>query len=458
MTEPLIPDKEQEEAIERMIAEPTRAALNASQYGTGKTLVTIEVAGRLGGKINLIAAPLFTKYSWESSILRQYPDANVRHINSRKAGKEALEAMLSGEPGWYIIGREYLMSKSVIERVQKFSPRIDFFAYDECAKWANRKSVGFRNMKKIKPGYRMALSATPAANKFDGMYAISKWLWPDRVPNSYWAWVVEWCETQEDFFGGTQVVGEKNPGAYVNALPCYIRLTKDFGDPIHDRIEVELSAKERAIYDQFEKRLIVWLKDNPLVASFPITKRIRLRQMSLGELQVTPVDGGDEIVDFPEDMKSSKYDALVGLLSEYGEPALILTDSQKYARVVVHRLVDDGFAAMEWSGDVPEAERHEIKDAFVNDKGVDYIVATIPAIGEGVDGLQHRARLMVWLSRSDNNMLNEQAFRRLYRRGQPHQVVSIDIVARDTYDDGQLGKLVQQAIDMNKSLRKQAGS
>lgn len=438
-----------------MVDEPTRAALNASQYGTGKTLVTIEVAGRLGGAINLIVAPLFTKFSWESSIKKQYPEANVRHINSLKKGKLNLEAMLAGEPGWYIIGREYLMSKSVIERVQKFSPRINFMAYDECAKWANRKSVGFRNMKKIKPQYRMALSATPAANRFDGLYAITKWLWPTIVPNSYWLWVGQWCKTEEDYFSGTTVVGEKVPGAYVNQLPCYVRLTKDFGEPIEDQVEVELSPKERAVYDQFEKRSIVWLQENVMVAKFPIVKRIRLRQMSLGELQVEYLEDGTELVSFPDNMKSSKYEALADILRVYDEPALILTDSQKYARVVVQRLVHDGFAAMEWSGDVPEKERHEIKEAFVQDQGVDYIVATIPAIGEGVDGLQHRARLMIWLSRSENNMLNEQAFRRLYRRGQQRQVVSLDIVARDTYDSGQLSNLMQQTLNMNKALQKE---
>lgn len=452
----LIPDEEQEEAIERMVNEPTRAALNASQYGTGKTLVTIEVAGRLGGKINVIVAPLFTKYSWEQSIVRQYPDAVVKHINSRKAGRQAMEDLMNGEPGWYIIGREYLMSKSIIERMQKFSPNIDFFAYDECAKFANRKSVGFRNMKKIKPRYKMALSATPAGNKFDGLYAITKWLWPDRVPNSYWKWVADHCTTEQDYFGGTKVTGEKNPGAYVASLPCYIRLTKDFGDPVEDRIEIDLSPAERKVYDQFEKRLIAWVRDNPIVATFPITKRIRLRQMSLGELIVEYPNEGDEgIITFPDDMKSTKYDTLKDILNTFEEPALILTDSQKYARVVAKRLVDDGFAAMEWSGDVPEKERHEIKEAFVNDQGVDFIVATIPAIGEGVDGLQHRARLMIWLSRSDNNQLNMQAFRRLYRRGQTQQVVSLDIVAKDTYDDGQLNDLIEQALNMNRSLRKE---
>jgi hypothetical protein len=32
-------------------------------------------------------------------------------------------------------------------------------------------------------------------------------------------------------------------------------------------------------------------------------------------------------------------------------------------------------------------------------------------------------------------------------------VVSVDIVAIDTYDDGQLSTLTQRALDMNRSLK-----
>ena len=113
----------------------------------------------------------------------------------------------------------------------------------------------------------------------------------------------------------------------------------------------------------------------------------------------------------------------------------------------------EGKRAVSWTGEVGEKERHEILDAFVETKEVDYIVATIASIGEGVDGLQHRAHIMVWLSRSDNMMLNEQAFRRLHRRGQDKTVISVDIVALDTIDDGQISVLLQRAIDMNRSLR-----
>lgn len=448
-------DPEQAEAVKRMVNEPTKAALNASQYGTGKTVVSVEVARGIGASVCLVVAPLFTKYSWEATIRGQLdlhePD-DVRFINSTKSGQVALADMVSGVAGWYIIGREFLASKRIRETVAPKSGLIDIFIYDECARWANYKSGGFRMMKSMKPKYRMALSATPAANKFSGLYAITQWLWPKLEGHaSYWKFVADHCLTEYDPFAGIIVGGEKDPGKFVDSLPCYVNLQKDFGDPIEDKIYVELSPFERKLYNTLQRELIVWLDENPLVIKFPITKRMRLRQMTLGQVAIDPET---DTVHFPKDMKSSKYDALLGYIQENpDEPMLILTDSAKYAESVAYKLIVDGHKALHWTGDVPEDIRHAMKASFETDGGLDYIVATQASIGEGVDGLQKRARTMVWLSRSDNNMLNEQAFRRLYRRGQERQVISIDIVARDTYDEGVLSKLVEQKLAMNKSLR-----
>jgi hypothetical protein len=456
MLERLTPDPEQEAVIEQMVNEPTKATLNASAYGVGKSLMSVEVGLRLGGNIQLVICPLFTKHSWKATIERQNPSARVEFINSSKAGQSALNALLAGVAGWYIIGREYFAAKSIAPKIQAASPLIDYLIYDECARWANRKSNGYTIMKKMKPKYKMALSATPAGNRFDGLYAITMWLWPEHVKEqtgiSYWRWVKRWCRTEEDYFSGEIVTGELNPGEYVAQLPCYIRLEADFGEAQKDTLDIELSRPERAVYDAFEKDLIVWLHDNAIVAKVPIVKRIRLRQMSLGTVAW---DSTTDTVTFDSSMKSTKYDTLKAVIKEnLDEPMLILTESAKFARVVASKLKEDGYAAEEWSGNVSEFAREETKRRFMDSDGVDYIVATIASIGEGVDGLQARSRFMVWLSRHDSNQLNEQAFRRLYRRGQERQVISIDIAALATYDHGQLDHLVQQALDMNRSLKR----
>lgn len=447
----LIPDAQQEQAITQIVNSPTKAALNASQFGTGKTLVTVEVGLRLEAKIVLIVCPLFTKLSWKDTILGQDPDAQVFMIDSKKAGKENLARLMRKEPGWYIVGREYFAASSVAQSFIKISPHIDLLAYDECAKWANRKSKSFAHMRKIKPKFKLAMSATPWANKFENIWTISRWLWPDIIPRSFWVWVARWCKTKEDYFAGVVVVGEKEPGAFVNSLPCYVRIEKDFGKVEEIRMLVQLSASERRIYDNFNKTMIIWLNNNPLIAKLPIDKRNRLRSMTLGEVFY---DEELDTINFDPDMKSTKYETLTELIREYEEPMLILTESQKYARVVTERLKRDGCKAAEWSGKVSETARNKIKDQYIAGD-LDYIVAVIKSIGEGTDGLQARSRIMVWLSRDESGYHTEQAFRRLYRRGQSKQVVSIDIEAIDTYDTGVLDSGIQRAISHNESLRKE---
>lgn len=443
-------DDEQVEAVYRIVTEPTRAALCAAQYGVGKTVIAVEAAYALGGAVNLIICPVFTRFSWKRTILTQHPDVTVKIIGSNKEGKQALQDLLAGEPGWYIIGRELFRSKQPL--INPMSHKIDFACYDECQAWSNHRSAGFKMMKKFNPGYKLAMSATPARNRFQGMFAIHQWLWPKMEGHqSFWKWVDDWCTTEQDHFAGVVIKGEKNPGEFVEKLPCYIMIERDFGDPLDYEIELELSLKERKIYDQIEKMMIAWLDENPLVIKFPHTKRLRLRQVTLGEIAY---DKDTDEVYFPDDMKSTKLEALFEIIAGSDEPMLVFTQSQRYAKVVVARMQAKGLRAVEWSGAVSAVERENIKERFMNGE-LDYIVATPASIGEGTDGLQHRCRIMVWMDRSDDGMVNEQAYRRLYRRGQEHQVVSITLVAKDTYDRGQLSNLLAQKIEMNKSLKRE---
>jgi superfamily II DNA or RNA helicase len=132
----------------------------------------------------------------------------------------------------------------------------------------------------------------------------------------------------------------------------------------------------------------------------------------------------------------------------------ILTDSQKYAKIVTNRL-NAKFknpVAFEWSGQANQKQREEAKQAFLAGK-LQFIVAVIPAIAEGVDGLQNVCSTVVWLSHSDNNLLNQQVLDRIRRRGQQNAVRVYDIVARDTYDEGQLDTLLERELAMRSSLK-----
>ena len=450
--EALIPTAEQADAIRRIVREPTRSALNGSTMGAGKTLIAVESAKGLNAQTILLIAPLGTRIGWKVTFERQGVKLPFRWINSSKDGKQALADWQWQLPGVYFVGVEYFarIGWNGKARTDIWAKVPDLVLFDEVHRAQNRTSKTFKTLKQVNARFKMAMSGTPTGNKFDGAWSVTKWLWPSVVPNSYWEWVGAWCRTEYDHFapGNRKVIGELQPGAFFNSLPCYVRIESKLDVKLDSSIRyVELTGEQRKAYNQLENSMITWVEGNPLIVEFPITLRARLRQASLGMFSV---DAEGEVT-FADDCKSSKIDAMLDILENEwdGEPALILTDSRKFADVVVARLNGQGMA---WHGNVSQAEREDRKKKFI-DGNIRYLVAVTSAIAEGVDGLQHATRNILWLSRSDNRLLNEQAMARVMRQGQIREVRSVEILAVDTYDSGVLSSQVQKAIEMNKILK-----
>jgi superfamily II DNA or RNA helicase len=451
----LTPTVEQQKAIDKIVSEPTRAALNGSTMGAGKTLIAVEVARGLGAETILLIAPLGTRLGWKVTFERQGVELPFKWINSTKDGKQALADWQWQLPGIYFVGVEYFArlgwEAKARSKVWGFKP--DLVLFDEVHRTQNRNSKTYKTLKQVNAGFKLSMSGTPTGNKFEGAWAVTKWLWPDEVNNSFHGWAGAWCKFEYNHFapGGRKIIGEYNPGAFFNSMPCYVRIESELDVELQEDIRyVELLPVQRKAYDQLEKEMITWVQGNPLVIEFPITLRARLRQASLGMFSVD-VDGE---VSFDNECKSSKIDAMLEILEEdfEGEPALILTDSRKFADVVVHRL---GNKAAAWHGSVSQAEREDRKKDFI-DGNIHYLVAVTSAIAEGVDGLQHATRNVLWLSRSDNRLLNEQAMARVMRQGQTKQVRSVEVIAVDTYDSGVLSSHVEKAIEMNKILKERS--
>jgi hypothetical protein len=446
----LTPTAEQEEAIRKIVSEPSHAALNGSTMGAGKTLKAVEVCRRISAETILLIAPLGTRLGWKVTFERQGSTLPFYWINSTKEGKEALVNWEWQLPGIYFVGVEYFARLGWVgsARTKVWSHVPDIVLFDEVHRAQNRKSKTLKTLKQVKGRFKIAMSGTPTGNSFEGAWAVTKWLWPELVDNSFHEWADKWCRFEYNHFApdGKKIVGEKNPGTFFNSLPCYVRIESELDVEFDEQqVFVELLPIQRKAYNSLVKDMIVWIKDNPLVVEFPITLRTRLRQATLGMFEV--LDG--EIF-YTNDCLSSKLNAMQDILKDdfENESALIFTDSRKFADVVVSRL--PGSAA--WHGEVSQANREIVKQKFMKGE-IKYIVAVISAIAEGVDGLQSATRNMLWLSRSDNRILNEQATARVYRQGQKSHVRSREIVAVDTYDLGVLSSHVKSAIEMNKVLK-----
>jgi SNF2 family DNA or RNA helicase len=407
-----------------------------------------------------VIAPKGThKRAWEQTILRQIPEARVRYINSSKEGKQAFVDLEKGKAGWYIISPEFFRKFHWVGIVPELA------IFDEIHRASNRKSTTSKMLHTLKAKRRIGMSGTIAGNKVEGFWSIIRWIYPEVAGRSFWNWVEAYCETKMDHFAGKVVSGEAYPGAIVNTIPCYIRhLKREKCCEFHPKgidselpaiqtevRTVELSAEQKRIYKKLEKDLFVWLGENPLAVQVPVATRIRLRQITLG----VPIVNDDGIVDFAEDCKSTKLDELFSIIGDHpeGEQMLVLTHSQKFASITTKRLRKAGHTAFEWSGANSQSVRDKALEAFIAGD-IQFIVAVISAVGEGTDGLQEASNIVVWLSKDDNGLLNEQASGRLDRRGQSKSVISYEIIAEETYDEGQLSKLITNQLKMNNTLRK----
>lgn len=473
MLPPIELDPEQEEAVERMIVEPTHAALVASDTGTGKTVKVVEFIRRTNAQTVLLIAPPKTKGSarsgsgWLGTLIRQGIDLPFREITSDKT--ENFDLLRNNERGVYFISREFftLSGSTLVDeetekviRVQRWDWRKvkpDVAVFDEVQKASNRKSTTYKVLKHLHAGYRIATSATPQGNKFQGIWAPCRWLWPTTidpatgdpyVDTSFWRWAATWAEVVPDPYTYKKVTKELNEGAFVNSLPCYIRLEAERTPVEVRKVYVELTPSQRRLYDKMEQDMLVWLDDHPLVADVPIVQRARMRQITLGEVSFN----SDDEVDFADECDSSKIDAVEKIIAKHhpNDPLFILVDSQRFARVLTHRL---GPKAAEYSGRLSHKARENIVHEF--GKSVQFLVATIPAVAEGLDGLQEVCHVEVWLNQSLNEMLNEQARGRVNRRGQKaDKIIRYYLMARGTDDDDHFQRLLDQHIEQRATLKK----
>lgn len=477
---PLTPSPEQLSVIWKAAYEPTGANLDTSSTGAGKTLTSIEIAKLRKVKTMLVIGPKGTRTGWQLTAERQGYDVPFRWIRNTKDGQLAYQELKSNTPGLYFIGVEYFASmgwdrvdtgrvdretgKPIRENKRNkvwASVYPDMVVVDEAHRASNRKTKTYETLQQangknhLKARYKRAMSATYEGNSFKGAYAMPKWLWPDIIDTSFNLWKGRWCATEYDHFAfdKKKIIGEKKPGAWLRSLPCWTHIEVKRGPREDYTITVELSAKQRKIYDDLERDYFTWLGENPLAIELPISMRTRQRQVTLGELTI---DENDE-VSFAANCKSTKMDALVGIIQSDidEESALIFSDSKRFNQnVIIPRLRDIGYRVEAWDSSESDTRREEIKMAFVRGE-IDYVVAVIKAAGEGIDMFQEATRNVIWVTKDDDGVKNTQADGRVHRQGQRGTVRNFTIVAIDTRDEDQYTSLIDQELARRKRHMKE---
>ena len=489
--------KYQQENIEKIANEPTHAALVADETGTGKTVTATYVLThpKVAAQKTLVICPVNTFESWRATITL-HTDLPVFDVNSKTWENCLLQWKDKNARGVWLIGREWFSTATTdvwhkktvlrdgkLKRVDDTSrpPKtpakwrwgtynryLDVVIFDEVHAVSNRNSKRYATLTQIKPKrLKLAMSATYQGDSFAGAWAPTRWLWPNDthddgtpvVDRSFWRWVNQWAAVDFDPFSqnGKKVVGEADPGAFVASLPCYTREIAKKLPYMKYRVPLTLSGEQAKQYNQMRESSIAWLEERPLVADLPIVQKTRLRQMLLGTVDFTEKDNEEEVV-FPNDTKSTKIDALFKIIDrEPGEKMIIFVDSKKLPPIIAQRLNCAGHKSDYWTGAVSKVKRRKIRDRFIlpfdDPDAVNYIVASITAISDGTDGLQHVCSTEIWMSRVMSGIKNDQADGRLNRMGQmKDRITRYELYVPGTADDEDYERDAKKALMRSQEL------
>lgn len=454
MSERMTPHADQEKAIAHILSNQT--TLLRAPVGAGKTICSVEAYLRSGATQALTVGPLNTRKGWSETLRKQTEGTQeLRFLDNRKAGVLAFGDLMRGVPGYYFIGRERFRTLGW----EQLSLDV-FMTLDECHVGANRKGVTHSMLKTVpKEVRKLWMSATPEGNRIEGLWANLRVLFPKETARSYWSWLTEWVATERGEYTYLTTSGEKNPGALWKSLPSAHTMPSVYNKKpvIHD-VEVELSPKQRKHYKELEQEAVTFLGENPLAPELPSVMYMRLLQLTLAVPSIKQgwkrvynpdIDEWEEewgdILFFEDDAKSSKADAVLDILSDLhaGEekPAVtVFTHSRIFADLLVKRLEAKKYRVRGFTGGLKDEQRQELLSEF----GVSYdvMVATIPSIAEGTDGMQKVCHNEIWVSHSDNRILNQQCAGRNNRQGQTKTVNRWVISALDTVETKkQLGRL-----------------
>ena len=499
----LTPYPYQIENIDRVLAEPTKAAIIASQVGRGKTLMASEIAIRAGWKRVLLIVIGSTFGQWHERLLAQSEGAvELRRMESSTEGRAAYEDFLAGAPGYFAATIQWLQAqdweyrdkldldgnpipvidkktgeptgKNQRERIHlktfaKMSARkngaLDAVIFDEAHQVCSRDSVGRKTLLTFGTEWKIALSATFSGNSFENSWSLTKWCWPDFIP-AYWTWVEQWCKTEEIRIPGgkavSTVVGEKEPeGSFIRSLPLFLKDESDEKAPEPIDVLCPSTPEQTRQFAELQEDLLTWVKNwdgdhDPLVVDMPAVLHSRLRQVALAELSFN--EAGEVI--FAPDAASGKLKALKGILELWGDqPAVLFTDSKLFANLTAERMKSAGLNVEVWTGDTSAKDRAELKRRFMEGE-IQYLVATMQAMGTGTDGLQRVCNKLVWLSEPDGNpTLAEQALGRIFRPGRTLRdggFSHVRLLMADSLDVMIAERLLAKTLSLHRSLSREA--
>lgn len=422
MTE-FIPHAYQDVAIKKIIDNNAFALL--LDMGLGKTVSTLTAVNELKydyfdiDKVLVIAPKRVAEDTWTREVAKW---DHLRHLSVSKVlgSEQQRRRALQKQADIYVINRENV--EWIVEYYGRDWP-FDMVVIDELSSFKNPSSKRFKALRKVRPLSKrvIGLTGTPAPNSLIDLWSqiylidrgerlektFTRYKQKYFLQNPYQVYKIELREGSED------TIYQKIDDICLSMkAKDYL---KDLPESVMNIVEVDLSPKERELYDKLEKESVLEFADGDIVATTAAVLSNKLLQLSSGAAY-NDNDGVQEI-------HSVKLDALEDIVeSSQGQPVLVFYNYKHDVDRIKKRFkqaveLDDSNTIEKW-----------------NDGEIPILLAHPASAGHGLN-MQDGGHIIVWYGLNWSLELYLQANARLHRQGQSETVIIHHLVLKNSIDE-----------------------
>ena len=415
----------------------------ADEMGLGKTIQAIgtaELLRREGlAEQIMIVCPTSLKYQWQREIERFTKDTD-------RSPDHPLTLVIEGNP----LKRKEQYASDIPYKIVSYncmsndvkmwgSLQTEVLIMDEVQRLKNWKTQISMAARKVRSDYAVILSGTPLENKLEELYSVMEFA-DNYCLGPYWQFRAD-CIVTDD---GGKVIGYKNLNKVgETARERLIRRTKkqvalQMPKRTDQNLFVPMTTEQRGMHEEYKEQVAKLVYKWRRTHFLSETDRKKLLQF-LSMMRM--VCDSTYILD-----QKSRYDTKVtetmsilqSVFDNGDEKVVIFSQWERMTRLIAYELDKMGIGYEYLHGGVPSAKRRDLIINFTDDPDSRVFLST----DAGSTGLNLQAgSIMINLDLPWNPAVLEQRIARIYRLGQERNVQVINLVARDTIEEGMLGKL-----------------
>lgn len=412
--------------------------LNANPMGLGKTVEAVKMLQEVDARNGLLVTPKIIRHQWKSQICRWWgiPESRVKIFDGTKGVRVADDAT------FWLVNYDKLQSEATLNQFRNF--QWEYLIADEAHRIKNRTSKRAQAIKSVPAAHRHALTGTPILRYVDDLWSILHFLDESYSGISYWNFVSYFCNVVETPWGNKieGLVDDPRKVAILNTLLSRVCVRNDIevahGKSI-ETVTLPMNSKQSKVFRDLRKLALDELPEGMTIANGAVlTMRMR---------QLTSWPGL-----FIEGEVGPKFEWVLDICRDHPEEKFVVFSVfEKTVSALNSFLTDNDISSVTITGKNKSDANERNKQMFLQGRA-QVLSGTIGAMGQGYDGLQEVARLMIIMDRDWSPEIMAQCEDRLKRMGQEHPVSIYYLECAKSFDQ-HVGVINQtKAADIRTAL------